>query len=1365
MDLKSHDMFNHLVSHLHLAYVEVDCDLRVIEWNTTAENIWTLEKSQACGKKLSELVLQDGEREVFDGYLKILLEKSRNASDILSHVNKEGHTIFCEWCFSPLYDTSGHIAGISMVVQDITAHGDEENELESLKQTGLMEIFKTAPIGMYLAKMDGTLVQVNPELAWMLGYESDETLKKELKGLDHQFFADDKQRREFFFHVMEAETVSHFKAQLLRKDGSRLWTVSHAHITHNALGRPNGFYGFVIDISSAVRAEDVMKKAKELAESATRAKSEFLANMSHEIRTPLNAVIGFTNLVLKTDLDEKQRDYITKVGVAGRALLGIINDILDFSKIEAGKLELESTEFTLYDVLNNLSDMFANTVVDKKIELIISASPSVPARLKGDPLRLGQILINLINNAIKFTQKGEVVVWVSLVEKTGDKARLKFSVSDTGIGMTAEQQIRLFESFSQADTSTTRKFGGTGLGLSISKRLAELMGGKIWVKSEAAMGSTFVFTVDVLVPEGDARKIEVPERLDGLRILVQDENPATREVIMMMLICFSFRVRALASVFETLAELERAKNDGDPYEMVIINWQHGRKGELKSTGAIREWERKNSESLEAVFRKRSAGQNVVRKMPVIITLNFGQEEQRQIAEREGATAFVFKPIKQTQLMNTIVKSYGSVPMYCIDLAGQDLIGEDIQSILRGSLVLLVDDNEINREVATETMKHQGITVETAKNGRQAVDMVKAKGREKQGDGSVIQPYDAVLMDLQMPEMDGYQASELIRAWEMTMDEVGEKVKSMPIIAMSAHALSSEIDRCKAAGMDDYVSKPIEPVILFTQLAKWINPVKRRAVETPAAVQVHGEKTAGKPVGTLSLEGIDVGSGLSKIAGNKDLYIKLLLKFFNSNQTCHDDISKALAASDFESIRQIAHTIKGVSGNLGMNTLCLSSGRLEKSAKESRKDLVEKSFTLFSSDLKTVFTSIEVMGASMHVDNGRAEGDYDDSQCDVDQAVQSLERVLALINDDVAEARTGLAQLKNELAVTSFYPDLVIIENALDDFEMDQAEQALVILLNRMRKNTKAENPVESETKKQKVLVVDDVAENIDVLMELLKTDYRMVGARSGEKALEIARSKQEPDLILLDINMPGMDGFEVCRRLKDDDETKDIPVIFITAETDVADQAKGFELGAVDYITKPIVPVIVKMRVKTQLVIKTQKDLLSKLSTVDGLTQIANRRRFDDILERDWHRCMRSNAYLSLVLMDIDHFKLFNDHYGHQAGDDCLRKVAEAMVKGCMRETDLVARYGGEEFVAVLPDTDHDGALVVADRMRNFVSSLDIPHAHSSAAAYVTMSQGVVSMIPRKHMTVKQFIENADQCLYEAKDSGRNRAVYRIITS
>jgi diguanylate cyclase (GGDEF)-like protein len=557
-------------------------------------------------------------------------------------------------------------------------------------------------------------------------------------------------------------------------------------------------------------------------------------------------------------------------------------------------------------------------------------------------------------------------------------------------------------------------------------------------------------------------------------------------------------------------------------------------------------------------------------------------------------------------------------------------------------------------------------------------MIRRNGLEKDRQGRLIYPYDLILMDIQMPDMDGYQTTGAIRTLEKTWLDSADTSWLMPVIAMSAHAFSSELESCRASGMNDYVSKPIEPEALFEKIAQWVRPPSERPHRGLFVDETPEERVTILPE---HLPGIDTAQGLTRLDGNAAVYRKLLLSFYRNNRSAHDDIRAAMETGDDERVRKMAHMIKGVAGNLGMTDLFSAAGRLENATKQADKTGMDAAVESYCACLLNVLSSLGKLDAT-----------------------------------------------------------------AASGTEPDETDHATCL-----------------GTDAQKILVVDDVPENVDILMTLLKSDYIMAAAHDGETALSLSRQGKQPDLILLDVNMPGMDGFEVCRQLKEDEKTQDIPVIFITAESEVADQIKGFEVGAVDYISKPIVPVIVKMRVKTQLEIKRNRDRLAALSTIDGLTGIPNRRRFDDILDREWNRCMRSGAFLSLILMDIDHFKLFNDHYGHQAGDLCLKKVARSLSESCMRETDLVARYGGEEFVVVLPDTDHPGAMRVADRIRNNLTALAIPHAHSSAADHVTISQGLVTIVPHDTTAPHAFIETADQCLYQAKETGRNRVVGLIL--
>ena len=637
------------------------------------------------------------------------------------------------------------------------------------------------------------------------------------------------------------------------------------------------------DMSTSLAVEQDLRHAVEVAEDATKMKSDFLANMSHEIRTPMNGIIGMTHLALQTELTSTQRNYLEKVESASKNLLAIIDDILDFSKIEAGKMAFEKVDFFLEDVLAQIADLSVMRAQDKGLELLFDVAPDVPNALQGDPLRLGQVLINLTNNAIKFTDKGEIVVTIRLQQLEEHAAVLRVDVRDTGIGLTPPQRSKLFQAFTQADTSTTRHHGGTGLGLTISKRLVEMMEGEIDLVSEAGVGSTFFFTARFGLAAVPRDTLLLPQQFHGLRVLVVDDNPSAREIFVSMLTALGFEARAVFGGVQAIGAVAQARAEGRPYGLVLMDWKMPGMNGLDTLAGIRA----DAAGIDAT-------------PACIMVTAFHREALLEAARQRDLPldGVLNKPISASTRLDQIAFVFGGVTGQSRKTQRQSSYRDD-ERALRGAWLLLVEDNEVNQEVAQHILNDAGIRVDIAGNGAIALAKIAENA------------YDGVLMDCQMPVMDGYQATRKLRQ--------DPRYSNLPVIAMTANAMVGDKEKCLDAGMNDFIAKPIDVAQLFGTLARWIAPA------TPQAMMaVVAQPEAELPV----IAGLKMAEAMRRVGGNAALMRKLLDRFVETQFDAMQRIVAAIENNQLETAIREAHTLKGLAGNIGAGGLADSAARVE-----------------------------------------------------------------------------------------------------------------------------------------------------------------------------------------------------------------------------------------------------------------------------------------------------------------------------------------------------------------------------------------------------------------------------------------------------
>jgi len=769
----------------------------------------------------------------------------------------------------------------------------------------LNALIENSPLAIMVLDSDHKVQLCNPAFEALFQYSRQDVVGK---GITVLFADGDLSEARTIPHLTSEQTPVHLVTRRQRRDRTYVDVEVHT-VGLIVRGEVAGSLAIYQDISVRKRAEEEMHRAKEAAEAASRAKSEFLANMSHEIRTPMNGIMGMTELVLDTELDGEQRNYLNLAKVSADSLLSLINDILDYSKIEAGKLEIDAIDFNLGDSLGDTMKTLSLRAHQKGLELAFEIQPEVPDALVGDPGRLRQIIVNLIGNAIKFTEQGEVVLHVETESRTHDDIHLHFTVADTGIGIPVEKQNLIFQAFQQADGSMTRKHGGTGLGLTISSRLLELMGGRIWVESELGQGSRFHFIVCFGLQKVPARTIvpRDPMTLRGMGVLVVDDNSTNRHILMRMLENWHMTPTVVDSGAKAIVSLREAKGLGRTFPLILLDAQMPEMDGF----ALAEIIKRNPDWRTAT---------------VMMLSSAGQRGDAIRCRELGVAAYLTKPVRQAELLDSILIALGTRSES--KMAPPLVTRHTLRECRHRLRILLVEDNAVNQLVALRLLEKYGHTVSVAANGRKALEEL-----EKES-------YDLILMDVQMPEMNGWEATQAIREKEQSTGG------HIPIVAMTAHAMKGDEERCLAAGMDAYLTKPIRT----QELLALLDGIGGRKADTAIPSDL--------PSKTSTADSIDVKATLEWLEGDRGLFQELTQAFKDDCPRIIEKMRRAIVARDAKSLESCAHALKGSSANLGASAVSQASGEIERLASTGNAESASAEFRILQDELERLFSELE-----------------------------------------------------------------------------------------------------------------------------------------------------------------------------------------------------------------------------------------------------------------------------------------------------------------------------------------------------------------------------------------------------------------------
>ena len=974
--------------------VVVSDDGKMTLVNTRLESMFGYLSGELQGNSIDQLNFFAKRDHAFDwgSYFRRLDRNMAPEGLKMTGVRKDGTEFPIEVGLVKLPEIGRYAESVFASVRDISERQRAENEI-SEQRARLQQILDTAPVGVAIT-VNGVVRFANPGIQSLVNLKvGDRSQKIYVHPGD----------RSALIEELEKNGESQGKYYKMYGTDGEERDILGSYFETEYQGE-KAILGWLIDADQIKAVEREMQRAKEIAEDAAQIKASFLANMSHEIRTPMNAIIGMTHLALNTDLTPRQRDYLQKIKTSGQHLLGVINDILDFSKIEAGKLNVEHIDFELEQVLENVSTLIAEKAAAKGLEVIFDIDHDIPKSFVGDPLRLGQILINYANNAVKFTDKGEITIVVRLKEIRDDDVLLYMAIRDTGVGLTTEQQGQLFQSFHQSDSSTTRKFGGTGLGLAISKRMAELMGGEVGVQSEPGRGSTFWATVRLGKSQVVPRRMVLSHDLQGRRVLVVDDNENARLVLKGMLEQIKFKVDVARSGKEGLQAILDADKSADPYELILLDWEMPEMDGLDVCRAI----------LNSTLTKRPH---------CMMVTAYGRDDIVNEAHALGMQFIVNKPVSASVLFDNIAKIFGEY-VQPTDASGK-ILQSDISErlkFLRGARVLLVEDNEINQEVASELLKQAGFVIDIAENGLVALEKIRAHA------------YSLVLMDMQMPVMDGVEATIEIRR--------DQRFANLPIVAMTANVMQSDRDRCRAAGMNGHVAKPIEPDDLWSTMLRLIDPASvvvsesdKRSDDSQPMQTSQADQGSEKYLAKLfNTPGLDVQAGLRRTLGHQSLYRSLLKKFILGQQHFEREFTQALDHGDVVLALRLAHTLKGVAGNIGAGAVHAAANQLEAAVKAEK---VHSELIRCLQDVVLPLTSLlEHLEQAVCDESHETEKSLDGVQLD-----QVCDHLSALLAENDADALSYF-QAQRDLLKSAFPEHFSMMETDISAFDFDASLETL-----------------------------------------------------------------------------------------------------------------------------------------------------------------------------------------------------------------------------------------------------------------------------------------------------------------------------------